>query len=219
MKITGKHTLSSRLWLNRQANDLYVRQSKQDGYRARSAYKLIEINKKYKILNTAKNVVDLGAAPGGWSQVISEASKHPCSKISHIVGVDLLKFDPIFKVDQVIGNFTDAETQTHIIELLEKQSPDLVVSDMAPSTIGQKQTDHLRMMALLDEVLCFLVENLASHGNFVAKIFQGSDERRYINDLKCMFKKVNFFKPKSSRSESAEIYVVALDNKHSERSF
>lgn len=215
MKITGKHTLSSRRWLDRQANDVYVKQSKQDGYRARSAYKLIEINKKYKILNTARNVVDLGAAPGGWSQVISEASEHPCSKISHIVGVDLLKFDPIFKVDQIIGNFTDAEVQAQIIELLDGQNPDLVVSDMAPSTIGQKQTDHLRMMALLDEVSYFLVENLALHGNFVAKIFQGSDERRYINELKNMFKKVDFFKPKSSRSESVEIYVVALDKKTS----
>lgn len=213
MKITGKHSLSSRRWLDRQASDFYVKQSKHDGYRARSAYKLKEINEKYKILNNAINVVDLGAAPGGWSQVVSQASEHVCSRIKHIVGVDLLPFDPIYKVDQVQGDFTNENVQKEILKLLDGNKPDLIISDMAPSTIGHKQTDHLRMMALLDEVACFVEENLIIHGNFIAKIFQGSDEQRYINGLKSIFRKVVFFKPKSSRSESVEIYIIALDRK------
>ena len=210
MKISGKHSLSSRRWLNRQANDCYVKKAHQEGYRARSAYKLLEINKKYNLLNTATNIIDLGAAPGGWSQVISIASQHKCSKIENIVGVDLLPFEPIANVKQIQGDFTTTMVQEKILHLLGGQQPDLIVSDMAPSTIGHRQTDHLRMMALLDNVLEFVDINLKTNGNYVAKIFQGSEEQAYINQLKQKFKKVVFFKPKSSRAESVEIYIIAL---------
>lgn len=213
MHIKGKRSKSSRNWLNRQVNDFYVKKSKREGYRARSAYKLIEINEKYKFLNNAINVVDLGAAPGGWSQVVSEHSMHEKSKIKNIVAVDLLDFDDIDGVSRIIGDFTQEETQNQILNLLNGEKPDLIISDMAPSTIGHRQTDHLRMMSLLDEVFYFIESNLCNSGNFITKIFHGSEEKKYIDQLKCIFEKVSFFKPKSSRSESVEIYIIASSRK------
>lgn len=213
MQIKGKRSKSSRNWLNRQVNDFYVKKSRKEGYRARSAYKLIEINEKYKFLNNAINVVDLGAAPGGWSQVVSEHAKHERSKIKNIVAVDLLNFDDIDGVSKIVGDFTKEETQNQILYLLNGENPDLIISDMAPSTIGHKQTDHLRMMALLDEVFYFIESNLKESGNFIAKIFQGSEEQKYIDQLKSVFEKVSFFKPKSSRAESVEIYIIASSMK------
>ena len=164
-------------------------------------------------MNNAINVVDLGAAPGGWSQVVSEHAKHERSKIKNIVAVDLLNFDDIDGVSKIVGDFTKEETQNQILCLLNGEKPDLIISDMAPSTIGHKQTDHLRMMALLDEVFYFIESNLKESGNFIAKIFQGSEEQKYIDQLKSVFEKVSFFKPKSSRAESVEIYVIASSMK------
>ena len=210
MHITGKHSVSSRRWLDRQANDVFVQKAKESGYRARSAFKLIEIDEKYQLLKQAHHVVDLGAAPGGWSQVISRKIDQEICKVEKIVGVDLLNFAPLPHVIQIIGDFTNADVQQKIIEALGCKA-DLVISDMAPSTTGNQKVDHWKIMGLLDNVSLFLDDNLAPHGNFVAKIFQGSDAPKYIESLKARFKKVCYFKPKASRSESVEIYVVAID--------
>lgn len=210
MHIKGKRSVSSRRWLDRQLKDVFVQRAKSENYRSRAAFKFIEINEKYNLLSSARSVIDLGAAPGGWSQVISRYIDQNKAKVENIIAVDLLKFAPLPHVTQVFGDFTDAEIQHQIISQLHS-SADLIISDMAPSTTGSQQTDHLRIMALLDEVLLFADEHLSEHGNFVAKIFQGGSERSYVGNLRKIFKKVSFFKPKASRSESVEIYLVALD--------
>lgn len=211
MHITGKHSVSSRRWLNRQANDFFVHKAKENGYRARSAFKLIEMDEKYHLLRNAHNIVDLGAAPGGWSQVISKQIDQGICKAKNIVGVDLLKFAPLPHVFQIVGDFTEPVIQQRIIEVLEGKTADLVISDMAPSTTGNQQVDHWKIMGLLDNVSLFLEDNLARHGNFAAKIFQGGDSQKYVESLRKRFKKVTYFKPKASRAESVEIYVIAID--------
>ena len=212
MRWTGKHSVSSQRWLDRQAKDCFVRKAKESGYRARSAFKLLEIDEKYHILKQARSIIDLGAAPGGWSQVISQKIDQGVCKATKVVGVDLLNFSPLPHVIQIIGDFTNGDIQKHIIEELDGKA-DLIISDMAPSTTGNRQVDHWKIMGLLDSVFLFLDSHLIQHGNFVAKVFQGSDTQRYIESLKQCFKKVTYFKPKASRSESVEIYVIALDKK------
>lgn len=204
MKITGKRSLSSRLWLNRQMRDPYVKRAHEEGYRCRAAYKLIEIDEKFHLIKRSKCMVDLGAAPGGWSQYLSEKSA-PAAKIA---AIDLLKFAPLEKVQQFIGDFEDISNQNAIIEYLG-QKADLIVSDMAPSTLGQAQTDHLRIMRLVRSAYEFSLNMLMPDGAFVAKIFQGGTEKKFTDELKQNFKHVQFFKPKSSRSLSVEIYIVA----------
>lgn len=190
--------------------DVFVQKAKSENYRSRAAFKFIEINEKYNLLSSAHNIIDLGAAPGGWSQVISRYIDQNKAKVENIVAVDLLKFAPLPHVTQIIGDFTNIEIQHRIISQLHS-SADLIISDMAPSTTGNQQTDHLRIMSLLDDTLLFVDEHLSGHGNFVAKIFQGGSERTYVENLRKIFKKVSFCKPKASRSESVEIYLVALD--------
>lgn len=204
MKITGKRSLSSRLWLNRQLNDPYVKRAHAEGYRCRAAYKLIEIDEKFHLIKKSKCIVDLGAAPGGWSQYLSEKS----SETTKIAAIDLLKFAPLDKVQQFIGDFEDQNNQNAIIEYLG-QKADLIVSDMAPSTLGQAQTDHLRIMRLVRSAYEFALSMLTPGGAFVAKIFQGGTEKQFVEELKRTFNRVQFFKPKSSRSLSVEIYIVA----------
>ena len=211
MKIKGNYSASSRAWLNRQMKDPFVLQSKKDGYRARSAYKLIEIDEKYHILENASRILDLGAAPGGWSQVISRKITQQKLKAEKLVSVDLLSFDPLPHVTQIIGDFSQLETQAKIIAEFGDQKPDLIISDMAPSTTGNRTTDHLKIMSILYDVYEFVVQNLCMHGSFAAKIFLGGEENDYIKLLRKHFKKVVFFKPKSSRSESVEMFIVALD--------
>lgn len=212
MRFKEKLSESSKRWLSRQHSDVFVSRAKQNGYRARSAFKLIEIDEKFGFLRDAQCIIDLGAAPGGWSQVISERIDLGQCSAKKVIGVDLLDFKPIKHVVNVKGDFSELDTQALIVNMLG-QKADLVISDMAPSTTGNRQLDHLRIMSLLDDVFCFLVNVLALHGNFVAKIFQGGGEREYVDRLKVHFNKVVYFKPKASRSESVEIYVVAIDKK------
>lgn len=212
MHIKGKRSVSSRRWLDRQMNDPFVLKSKKEGYRARSAFKLLEIDEKYHILQNSRYAVDLGAAPGGWSQVISQKIDRKECGIKKIVSVDLLDFLPLPHVSQIKGDFSDLNVQKKILEYLGTK-PDLIVSDMAPSTTGNRQIDHLKIMGLLDEVLLFVDNNLCQGGNFAAKIFQGGGEREYMELLKKKFQKALFFKPKSSRSESVEMFVVAIGKK------
>lgn len=205
MKITGKHSLSSRLWLNRQMHDPYVKKAHEEGYRSRAVFKLMEIDDKYHLIKNAKRIVDLGAAPGGWSQLLSERS---CDE-AKIAAIDLLNFDPIYKVEQLIGDFEDKINQNTIIEYLNGKA-DLIVSDMAPATMGQAQTDHLRIMRLANSAYEFLLNTMIQNGSFVIKIFQGGQEKEFVQNLKQHFKCVQFFKPKSSRNLSVEIYIVAI---------
>ena len=204
MHIKGKMKDSSKRWINRQLRDLYVKRANSDGYRSRAAYKLLEIDDKFHLIKNAKCIVDLGAAPGGWCQVLSQVSDDDAK----IVAVDLVEFAHVNRVRHIVGNFEDKETQAKILDYAGCKF-DLIVSDMAPSTIGHRQSDHLRIMRLVEDASYFAQNNLKNGGSFVAKIFQGGEEKHLTDTLKQNFKKVSFFKPKSSRKESAEIYIVA----------
>jgi 23S rRNA (uridine2552-2'-O)-methyltransferase len=202
MKIKGNRSLSSRLWLDRQVNDPYVKLAQREGYRSRAAFKLMEADDKYHLIENAKYIVDLGAAPGGWSQVLAQRSPADAK----IVAIDLLPFHPIEKVRQFCGDFENF--QSAVTDYLG-QKADLVVSDMAPSTMGHAQTDHLRIMNLAESAYFFAENTLKKGGAFVAKIFQGGKEKSFAEMMKNDFQKDCFFKPKSSRNLSSEIYIVA----------
>ncbi|MDR2681577.1 MAG: RlmE family RNA methyltransferase [Holosporaceae bacterium] len=208
MKILGKMSLSSRRWLDRQSNDPYVKKAHLEGYRSRAVYKLREIDDKFRLIKGARRIVDLGAAPGSWSQLLLQRSGGD----ARVIGVDLLRFPLLDGLWQITGDFEEESVQSEIIDRLEGKA-DLVVSDMAPSAVGHAPTDHLRIMRLAESALCFAQSVLADGGNFVAKIFQGGEEKKFLDSMKCDFQKVCFFKPKSSRSMSSEIYVVALDKR------
>jgi 23S rRNA (uridine2552-2'-O)-methyltransferase len=206
MQIKGNRSLSSRLWLDRQVNDPYVKKAHADGYRSRAAFKLIEMDEKFHLTAKAKLIVDLGAAPGSWSQVLSRRT----SPDTKICAIDLLHFDPIDnKVQQFVGDFEDETNQSAIMNYLNGKA-DLVVSDMAPSTIGHAQTDHIRIMQLASIAHSFAMDVLKKNGTFLTKIFQGGNEKLFAEKLKKDFQKVCFFKPKSSRSLSSEIYIIAM---------
>lgn len=209
MKLNGKFSESSRRWLDRQNRDPYVKKAINEGYRSRAAYKLIEIDDKFHLIKNARTIVDIGAAPGGWSQVLTERS----TSNAKIAAVDLLKFNPIDdKVRQFFGDFENENLQKEIMGYLDDYA-DLVVSDMAPATLGHRQSDHLRIMGLVENAYFFAQQVLKNGGAFVAKIFQGGEEKKFFDTLKKEFQIAKFFKPKASRSESVEIYVVAIGYK------
>ncbi len=209
MQIKGKMSLSSRLWLDRQLNDPYVKLAHKEGYRCRAAYKLQEIDEKFKLIKKSKCIIDLGAAPGGWSQLLAQKS----SSNAKIVAIDLLNFQPIDKVKIFIGDFEDSQNQKNIKEYLGEKA-DLIVSDMAPSTIGHAQTDHLRIMRLVSTAYDFVQEMLQPGGSFIAKIFMGGQEKSFLEKMKKDFSVATFYKPKASRSLSVEIYVVGIGFKN-----
>ena len=209
MKLNGKFSESSRRWLDRQNRDPYVKKAINEGYRSRAAYKLIEIDDKFHLIKNARTIVDIGAAPGGWSQVLTERS----TSNAKIAAVDLLKFNPIDdKVRQFFGDFENENLQKEIMGYLDDYT-DLVVSDMAPATLGHRQSDHLRIMGLVENAYFFAQQVLKNGGAFVAKIFQGGEEKKFFDTLKKEFQIAKFFKPKASRSESVEIYVIAIGYK------
>ncbi len=206
---------SSRKWILRHMKDSYVKLSNEEGYRSRSAYKLIEINKKFHILNKHSNVLELGSFPGGWSQVLSQELIFKDSK-SNIIAVDIKKMDSIHGVIFVHGDFLDIDIQNKIEELIKNFSSfrlNLILSDIAPNFSGNKHVDQLKMMNMFENIIKYALNMLTSKGNFVAKIFHSSidDSLKYL--LKKKFQQVKFFKPKSSRKESEEIYLVALGKK------
>jgi len=205
VKTAKGRKVSSTKWLQRQLNDPYVEMAKQDGYASRAAYKLIEINDKYKVIDDATIVMDLGSAPGSWSQVLAKSNK-----IESIVAVDLLEMKSMDRVNFVQGDFRDELIQNQVVELLSGEKPDLIISDMAPNMLGHKQTDHLRVIALCEEVIAFAEDNLASGGNIVIKAFHGGQFSDIIHYCKPLFNKVQLFKPKASRSDSSEIYMICL---------
>jgi 23S rRNA (uridine2552-2'-O)-methyltransferase len=196
-------TGASQRWLARQLNDPYVQAAKQQGWRSRSAFKLAELDDRFHLIRRGARVVDLGAAPGGWTQVAVRAGA------ARVVAVDLLAMDPVPGSEFLPGDFTEPAIQARLIEMLGGKV-DLVLSDMAPNTTGHTATDHLRIMALAEAALEFAVEVLAEGGAFVAKVFQGGAERQILDRLKRRFAIVRHAKPPASRKESSELYVVAM---------
>lgn len=209
----GRKTASTR-WLNRQLNDPYVIKSKMDGYRSRAAYKLIEINKKFNIIKPGMNIVDLGAAPGGWSQVgsnIVQSNKKGAK--NKVIAIDLIDIDTIVGVTNFKADFCDEETKQMIIDELPGNLADCVISDMAANTTGHNQTDHLRVINLCEDAFLFSMKILKPGGHFVAKVFKGGAEGDLLTKLKQNFSSVKHFKPESSRKESSELYLVAIGKK------
>ena len=196
-------TASSNRWLERQLNDPYVREAKAAGYRSRAAFKLIELDEKFGILRGAERIVDLGIAPGGWSQIAQK--KRPQATI---VGIDLLPTEPIEGVIILEMDFMADEAPETIMGHLGG-APDLVMSDMAANTVGHKQTDHLRTMGLVETAADFAIQTLAPGGQFLAKVLAGGTDAELLKLLKQNFKTVKHAKPPASRKGSSEWYVVA----------
>ena len=192
----------SKNWVNKQRRDTYVRQSKVDGYRARSAYKLIEIDEKFKIFKGGMNVVDIGAAPGSWSQYVSKVVKN-----GKIISIDLKDMEKIQNTIQIKGDFTQKEIQSQIKSYLNKVS-DVVISDMAVNTTGIKNIDSIQTGELCKEAMIFSKEILSEKGFFVSKIFMGSTFNEIVALGKKIFKEVKVFKPKSSRKDSKESFII-----------
>ena len=191
--------MKSKDWLNRQKRDFYVKQAKKQGYLSRAAYKLIEIEKKFNILTNSKKILEFGAAPGGWSQVALEVN--PKIEITAIDILDLKINHPqinFYKDDFLNFNYNQKENYY-----------DLILSDIAPNTTGHQSTDHLRIATMLFDIIDLLEKVLVTKGSFITKIWKGSEEKEIINQLKKKFKFVSYFKPDSSRKDSAEIFIVS----------
>ena len=199
----GRKTSSTR-WLQRQLNDPYVKKAKADGYRSRAAYKLLELDERFGFLKGVSAVVDLGIAPGGWSQVVRRRSPKAA-----IVGIDLLPTDPIDGVEILEMDFMEEAAPETIREALGDIPADLVMSDMAANTVGHQQTDHLRTMALVEAGLLFATEILRPGGTFVAKVLAGGADNHLVAELKRHFTTVKHAKPPASRKDSSEWYVIA----------
>jgi 23S rRNA (uridine2552-2'-O)-methyltransferase len=195
---------SSQAWLERQLNDPYVRAAKTQGYRSRAAYKLKEMDDKHRFLKRGQNAVDLGAAPGGWTQVLVERLGQ-----GHVVGVDVQDMDPIGGATLLKLDFMDARAPDVIKDALAGPV-DVVLSDLAAPATGHRETDHLRVMALCEAALQFAVEVLKPGGTFLCKVLRGGTERTLLDTLKRRFTKVVHVKPPASRKDSAEMYVLAM---------
>ena len=195
-------TESSKRWIERQLQDPYVQKAKSEGYRARAAYKLLEIDEKLHLLKRGQRIIDLGCAPGGWLQVAQMKGA------SEIAGIDLLPVEPIPGVHIVQGDINNPDDVGKLLEGLTGP-PDLVLSDMAANTTGHKQTDHLRTVTLAEMAAAFAVEHLAPGGAFCSKVFQGGATKEVLDLLKANFTSVKHMKPPASRAGSPEIFVVA----------
>ena len=195
--------VSSTRWLERQLNDPYVKRAKAEGYRSRAAYKLIELDEKFGLLKSVKGVVDLGIAPGGWSQVVRK--KAPAARVA---GIDFLPTDPIDGVAILQMDFMDEDAPAKLREALAGDA-DLVLSDMAANTVGHPQTDHLRTMALVEAGMEFATDVLKPGGAYVAKVLAGGADNNLVAELKRHFTTVKHAKPPASRKDSSEWYVIA----------
>ena len=192
----------SKNWINKQRRDTYVRQSKVDGYRARSAYKLKEIDEKFRIFKGGMSVVDIGAAPGSWSQYVAKVVKS-----GKIISIDLKEMENIENTLQIRGDFTSVDTQDQIKEYLKKK-PDVVMSDMAVNTTGIKNIDSIQTGELCKEAMVFSKDVISEKGFFISKIFMGSTFNEIVALGKKIFKEVKVFKPKSSRKDSKESFII-----------
>jgi 23S rRNA (uridine2552-2'-O)-methyltransferase len=208
LKTARGRTASSQRWLERQLNDPYVARSKREGFRSRAAYKLIEVDDRFGLFKPGKRVVDLGAAPGGWSQVAADrvGSTNPEPLV---VAVDCLGVDPLPGVTILKKDFLDRDAPEVIRDALGGEKVDVVLSDMAAPTTGHRATDHLRIVALCEAAADFARDVLKPGGAFLAKVFRGGTESKLLADLKRDFSKVRHVKPPASRSDSPELYLLA----------
>lgn len=197
---------SSTLWLRRQLNDPFVARAKAEGYRSRAAYKLIELDEKFQLIKPGSRIVDLGCAPGGWCQVAIKKIGNQ----GKVIGIDYLAMDTVAGTQVLEMDFLDDDAPGKLKSLLNGKA-DLVLSDMAAPTTGHRATDHLRIVALAETALDFAMEVLEPGGNFVCKVFQGGAEGELLDLLKSNFSTIKHAKPKASRQQSAEMYVVGLD--------
>ncbi len=204
LKDEKRRTLSSRTWLERQLRDPYVARAKREGFRSRAAYKLAEIDDKYKVFKPGARVVDLGAAPGGWSEI---AAKRVGAQ-GRVIGLDILDMKPIPGVEFLHLDFLDVTAPARLRQMLGGTA-DVVLSDMAANATGHRQTDHLRIMALAEAAAAFAREVLAPGGVFLCKVLQGGTEAALLAELKRDFKSVKHVKPPASRTDSAELYLLA----------
>ena len=204
---------SSRAWLERQLNDPYVAAARREGFRSRAAYKLTEMDDRYHVLKPGQRVVDLGAAPGGWSQIAAERVRslpsETTGKRGQVVAIDYLGIEPIAGVEIIELDFMDDTAPDRLKALLRDGGADVVLSDMAAPTTGHSATDHLRIVALAEAAAQFATEVLSPGGAFLSKVFQGGTEKSLLDLLKRDFAVVRHVKPPASRAESAELYVLA----------
>jgi 23S rRNA (uridine2552-2'-O)-methyltransferase len=203
LKTAKSRTPSSQAWLERQLNDPFVVEAKAKGYRSRAAFKLIELDDRLRLIRSGARIIDLGCAPGGWVQVALERGAR------RVVGVDLLPVEPIAGAELLQMDFTDPACGEALLRRLDGP-PDAVICDIAPNTIGHKQTDHLRIIGLIEAAADFAISVLRPGGAFVTKAFQGGETAAVIRRLKAHFAEVKHVKPKASRAESSEVYLAAL---------
>jgi 23S rRNA (uridine2552-2'-O)-methyltransferase len=208
LRTARRRTSSSQRWLERQLNDPYVAAAKRQGWRSRAAFKLLEIDDRHRILAPGARVVDLGAAPGGWSQVAAARVRSADGR-GQVVAIDVTAMDPLAGVEFLHMDFLDAAAPDRLKALLRQGRADVVLSDMAAPTTGHTRTDHLRIMDLAETAAEFACEVLAPGGSFLCKVFQGGAERELLGRLKQSFASVRHVKPPASRAGSAELYVLA----------
>jgi 23S rRNA (uridine2552-2'-O)-methyltransferase len=196
---------SSGNWLQRHVNDPYVIRAQKDGYRSRASYKLIQLNEKDKLIRQGMLIVDLGSAPGGWSQVAGNLVGHK----GKVVATDILPMEPVKNVDFILGDFRETAVLDQILALLANRKPDLIICDLAPNISGIPMADQAASMYLVELALDMARRVLKPRGNFVAKVFQGAGSEDYLKELRRSFEKLMIRKPPASRPKSSEIYVVA----------
>ena len=214
VKTAAKRSVSSTRWLARQLNDPYVAEAKRQGYRSRAAFKLLQLDDRFHFLKPGTRVVDLGAAPGGWTQVAADRVKATTSKDSKpgggkVVGIDIIDWDPVPGATHLVHDFLDDAAPELLKRALDGPA-DVVLSDMAAPATGHSATDHMRIIHLCETALAFALEVLAPGGCFVAKVFKGGTEKTLLDEMKRHFATVRHAKPAASRAESAETYVVAM---------
>lgn len=208
VKTARQRPAASTRWLDRQLNDPYVAEARRLGYRSRAAFKLIEIDDRLRLLRPGQTVVDLGAAPGGWTQVALERTR-AAETGGRVVALDRLEIEPVPGADVLLGDFQDAATLVRLEQTLGGVPADLVLSDLSPATTGHKATDHLRIVALAEEALAFAEGVLKPGGTFVVKVFRGGADADLLKRVRTHFETVRHVKPPASRADSAETYLVA----------
>ena len=208
VKTARRRPASSPRWLDRQLNDPYVAEARRLGYRSRAAFKLIEIDDRLRLFRPGQTVVDLGAAPGGWTQVALERTR-AAETGGRVIALDRLEIDPVPGAEILLGDFQDAATLARLEQTLGGARADLVLSDLSPSTTGHRATDHLRIVALAEDALAFAEGVLKPGGAFVAKVFRGGADADLLKRVRARFETVRHVKPPASRADSAETYLVA----------
>ena len=205
----AKHSKSSKRWLDEHHTDHYVSQSKKNGYRSRAAYKLIELQEKDKLFKQGMNIIDLGAAPGGWSQILTRYT----GESGQVFALDILDIDPLPGVTFIQGDFTEDAPYEKLMALTQGQEIHWVISDMAPNMSGNRSTDQATAMYLVELALDFTNSTLAQRGNFLAKVFQGEGFDPFVKELQQRFQKVVIRKPEASRPRSREVYIIGFNKK------